>query len=44
MRKKSEPDVRDLAARVERLEGWFVAALLCVVGVLGGAVVALAVR
>ncbi len=44
------PDARDLAARVERLEGWFVQALLglvgalvALVGVLVGAIVVLVV-
>ena len=51
MSSKHDSDVRDLAARVERLEGWvgrlegwFVMALLTIIGVLGGAVIALALR
>src|SRR5207245_2785537 len=44
MSSKRDTDIRDLAARVERLEGWFVAALLGFVGALValvGALVAL---
>ena len=44
MGSKRDTDIRDLAARVGRLEGWFVMALLAIIGVLGGAVVALALR
>ena len=44
MGKRDSPEVRDLAARVERLEGWFVMALLCLVGILGGGLVAVVLR
>jgi len=40
MPRSRESDVRDLAARVERLEGWFVSALLSLVGMLVSSLVA----